>query len=40
MIARLVGFLVEKNSDSAVIDVNGVGYLVQLSGRALDYFSE
>lgn len=40
MIARLVGSLVEKNSDSAVIDVNGVGYLVQLSGRALDYFSE
>lgn len=40
MIARLVGFLVEKNSDSAVIDVNGVGYLVQLSGRALDHFSE
>ncbi|MFT8736090.1 MAG: Holliday junction branch migration protein RuvA [Zymomonas mobilis] len=40
MIARLVGILVEKNADSAVIDVNGVGYLVQLSGRALDYFSE
>jgi Holliday junction DNA helicase RuvA len=36
MIARLSGILVEKGSDSAVIDVAGVGYLVQLSGKTLD----
>lgn len=35
MIARLTGTLVETSSDSAVIDVGGVGYLVQLSGRTL-----
>ncbi|AEI37944.1 MAG: Holliday junction branch migration protein RuvA [Zymomonas mobilis subsp. pomaceae] len=39
MIARLVGFLAEANADSAIIDVNGVGYLVQLSGRSLEYFA-
>jgi len=36
MIARLSGILAEITSDSAVIDVAGVGYLVQLSGRTLD----
>src|SRR3954451_20528720 len=36
MIARLSGILAEITSDSAVIDVGGVGYLVQLSGRTLD----
>src|SRR5947209_19940267 len=36
MIARLTGTLAEASSDSAVIDVAGVGYLVQLSGRTLD----
>ncbi len=35
MIARLAGLLAESGSDHAVIDVNGVGYLVQLSGRTL-----
>src|SRR4051795_9634022 len=35
MIARLSGLLAETASDSAVIDVGGVGYLVQLSGRTL-----
>jgi holliday junction DNA helicase RuvA len=35
MIARLSGLLAETNSDSAVIDVGGVGYLVNLSGRTL-----
>src|SRR3954451_10500217 len=35
MIARLTGTLAEASSDSAVIDVAGVGYLVQLSGRTL-----
>lgn len=35
MIARLTGILVESSSDSAVIDVGGVGYLVHLSGRTL-----
>jgi Holliday junction DNA helicase RuvA len=35
MIARLSGLLAEIGSDSAVIDVGGVGYLVQLSGRTL-----
>ena len=35
MIARLSGLLVETNSDSAVIDVGGVGYLVHLSGKTL-----
>lgn len=35
MIARLSGTLAELNADSAVIDVAGVGYLVQLSGKTL-----
>ena len=36
MIARLSGILVELATDGAVIDVGGVGYLVQMSGRTLD----
>jgi Holliday junction DNA helicase RuvA len=36
MIARLSGILAETTSDSAVIEVGGVGYLVHLSGRTLD----
>jgi Holliday junction DNA helicase RuvA len=36
MIARLSGILAETSSDSAVVDVGGVGYLVHLSGRTLD----
>jgi holliday junction DNA helicase RuvA len=36
MIARLSGLLAETASDSAVIDVAGVGYLVHLSARTLD----
>jgi Holliday junction DNA helicase RuvA len=35
MIARLAGILAETTSDSAVIDVGGVGYLVHLSGKTL-----
>ena len=35
MIARLSGILAETAADSAVIDVGGVGYLVQLSGKTL-----
>jgi Holliday junction DNA helicase RuvA len=35
MIARLSGTLAEVTSDSAVIDVGGVGYLVQMSGKTL-----
>ena len=35
MIARLTGILAEMASDGAVIDVGGVGYQVQLSGRTL-----
>src|SRR3982751_3374596 len=35
MISRLTGKLAETSSDTAVIDVGGVGYLVQLSGRTL-----
>ena len=35
MIASLSGILAETAADSAVIDVGGVGYLVQLSGRTL-----
>jgi len=35
MIARLSGLLAETSSDTAVIDVGGVGYLVYLSGRTL-----
>jgi holliday junction DNA helicase RuvA len=36
LIARLSGTLAETSSDSAVIDVGGVGYVVQLSARTLD----
>ena len=36
MIARLSGTLAETSSDSAVIDVAGVGYLVHLSAKTLD----
>jgi Holliday junction DNA helicase RuvA len=36
MIARLSGILAELSTDGAVIDVGGVGYLVQASGRTLD----
>ena len=35
MIARLSGILAEIATDSAVIDVGGVGYLVHLSGKTL-----
>src|SRR6185503_9715654 len=35
MIARLSGILAELTADSAVIDVAGVGYLVQMSGKSL-----
>ena len=35
MIARIAGRLVEIAGDHAVVDVGGVGYLVQLSGRTL-----
>ena len=35
MIARLSGLLAETSTDTAVIDVGGVGYLVHLSGRTL-----
>ena len=35
MIARLTGILAETAGDSAVIDVAGVGYQVQLSGKTL-----
>ena len=40
MIARLSGILTETTSDSAVIDVAGVGYLVHLSARTLDALGE
>lgn len=36
MIARLSGILAEISSDTAVVDVGGVGYLVHLSGRTLE----
>jgi holliday junction DNA helicase RuvA len=35
MIARLTGTLAETAADSAVVEVGGVGYLVQMSGRTL-----
>lgn len=35
MIARLTGILAETSADHAVIDVGGVGYLVQASARTL-----
>jgi len=36
MIARLAGTLAEVAPDHLVLDVNGVGYLAQASGRTLD----
>ena len=36
MIARLSGILAETSSDTAIIDVGGVGYLVHASSRTLD----
>src|ERR1700752_2175625 len=36
LIARLSGILAETSADGAVIDVRGVGYLVQCSGRTFD----
>lgn len=36
MIARLSGILAETSAEGAVIDVGGVGYLVQASARTLD----
>ena len=36
MIARIAGLLAEISADSAIIDVHGVGYLVQASARTLD----
>jgi Holliday junction DNA helicase RuvA len=36
MIARLSGLLAETAADNAVIDVHGVGYLVQASSRTLE----
>lgn len=35
MIARLAGTIAELTADAAVIDVGGVGYLVQMSGKTL-----
>ncbi len=35
MIARLAGTLVEVAADHLVVDVNGVGYLAQVSGKTL-----
>jgi len=35
VIARLAGLVVEKGEDTAVLDVNGVGYLVHLSAASL-----
>ena len=35
MIARLSGIVVEKRDDHAILDVNGVGYRVQLSAASL-----
>jgi holliday junction DNA helicase RuvA len=35
MIARLTGLVLEKGEDTAVVDVNGVGYLVHLSAASL-----
>src|SRR5690349_14483442 len=36
MIARLTGILAETSADTAIVDVGGVGYLVQASARTLD----
>ena len=35
MIARLAGTLVERRAEAAVIDVGGVGYLVNLSAQSI-----
>jgi Holliday junction DNA helicase RuvA len=35
VIARLTGLVAEKGEDTAVLDVNGVGYLVHLSAASL-----
>jgi len=35
MIARLTGVLLEKGEDTAILDVNGVGYLLHLSAATL-----
>ena len=35
MIARLTGLVAEKREDHAILDVNGVGYRVQLSAASL-----
>lgn len=35
MIARLAGTLLESAADHAIVDVNGVGYLVHLSARTI-----
>jgi Holliday junction DNA helicase RuvA len=35
LIARLSGLVLEKGEDTAVLDVNGVGYLVHLSAASL-----
>jgi Holliday junction DNA helicase RuvA len=35
LIARLTGVVAEKREDHAIVDVNGVGYRVQLSGVSL-----
>ncbi len=35
MISRLTGILVETAADHAVVDVSGVGYTVQLSGKTI-----
>ncbi len=34
MIARIAGMLLEKRADAAIVDVGGVGYLVQLSAQS------
>jgi Holliday junction DNA helicase RuvA len=36
MIARLTGTLAETTAEGAIIDVGGVGYLIQASARTLD----
>ena len=35
MIARLTGLVAEKSDDHAILDVNGIGYRVQLSAVSL-----
>src|SRR5919112_3704349 len=36
MIARLSGILAETSADTAIVDVGGVGYLIQASARTLE----